>query len=106
MQSNCLLAQRLERLVAGADGVDCDVAVADQLDDGLRAASVVLDDEQVLHPPLDEALDVGRTPRCSASRLTGLLQVGERALAQRAARARVVDGDDMHRDVARASGRA
>ena len=43
-----LVAQRLERLGAGADGRDLDVVVREQLDDAVALDVVVLDDQQPL----------------------------------------------------------
>ena len=72
-----LALQRLEGLGRGADGRDPDVAVAERGDDAGPLDLVVLDDQQLPDPAIEEALDAGEgvVERLLAHRL---LEEGER----------------------------
>ena len=100
MQSNGFSSSADSASSLGADRRDVDVvAGADQLDDRLALGVVVLDDEQVLHAPLDEGGDLVERglERVAADRL---LEVADGARAQHLLAA-VGVGHHVHRDVAR-----
>jgi hypothetical protein len=92
------LRQDLQGLFTRADGHDLDVVIADQLHDGVPLLLVVLDHQERLVLPLQEALDLGEgiVERLLRHRL---LHLGERSRAQSAA-GLILGGDDVHRDVA------
>ena len=58
MQSKRRVAEERERLLARGDGRRLDVVVADELDDALALAVVVLDDDEVLDAAIDEAAEI------------------------------------------------
>ena len=93
-----LLAQRCERLRAGADRNDLDVVVAEQLGDAHLLGRIVLDDEQTLAARLGVFLDARqRVFETFRRRRLG----HERECAARESVPPVlVERDDLHRDVA------
>ena len=95
-----VLVEDAEGLLARRRLHDVDVAVvgADQVDDRLALAVVVLDDEQAAHPPVEERADLaeGGGERVGRDRAH---HEGEGARGQHEL-ALLLAGDDVHRDVA------